>query len=938
MNLWFYTVSLALLSFTEFATANNDAWNCEQAKNGEWTCLNQGQTGPRPSEPKVIKAEPPVAAQQAKPAVIEPKLAQTPQQAVQQTTGHTEEKQAASPVAKPEKHHASIGENQKPVIERVPARKEAQTQAKAVKNAGWTCKSGTESNNWNCNLVGPDPKGETQVVADTEATSTWLTPAYNHQQERMFQVLRGEFEQDPWQNCSKWSAKKPKITPTPSEVRDTANTDVNADFSEIFDGEILNFAGNVDLTRADQHLLADKASYDTVADTMDAQGNVVYSEDTLALSSDTASLSLGKDEARLRKAQFITADGPLRGTAEVMYRDSKTLSRYHEATFTSCPPNNQDWIAHASRLKINRETGKGSAKNAWLEFKGVPFLYTPYISFPIDNRRTTGLLNPAFGISKRNGFDFSIPFYWNIASNYDNVITPRYLERRGGMLRNKFRYMTETSQGTIGAEILPYDQLRDRSRYSAFIKDITQFTPSLNSNINLNYVSDKEYFNDLNNALGFQSNRFLPSTAYLNYYGLPETALSVGVQHFQSVDKTILGINMPYDVLPRVGLNLNHNFENLPINLAMDNQFSHFYHADNVNGQRFNIAPSVSMPLESGAGFFIPKLTGQYTQYQLSNLTVPNQADSVSRMLPIFSLDTGLMFEKDVTLGGSGYTHTLEPRAFYLYIPRKDQSNIPLFDTAAYDTNFYSLFRENRFSGYDRIQDANQITLAGTSRLIDSKTGLEPAKLSLGQIIYFQNRSVDLDYLSNNGPTQTTKTSNFVGELSGQLTRHLSYMTGAQWDPLANSLARGQAVLKFRNQPDQIFDIGYRYRRKTPLDQILSTQPYSYSISQSDMSFRLPLFAGWYGLGRWQYSFNFDKTTESFIGIEKETCCWRLRVIGRRYINGATTTDFLAPDAKPENALFVQLELKGLTSFGNQIDQFLQRNLNGYQPASYFDY
>ncbi|MDD2760563.1 MAG: LPS assembly protein LptD, partial [Methylomonas sp.] len=689
MNLRFYTVYLALLSFSEVAAAaNNAAWNCEQAKNGEWTCLNQGQSTQEPAPPKVIKTQPsateqaepvavkPVANPTAETVAAEPKSAPMPQAVeasppapqprpdIQQASQADTEKpveQAAS--EKAEKLHARISENQKPVIEKVPVRKNAPAN-KTAQNAGWTCKSGDETKNWNCNLVGPDPKGETQAVADSQTGGTWLTPTYDHQQERLFQVLRGEFEQDPWQNCSNWSAKKPKIQATSAEARESANTDVTADFSEVFDGEILNFAGNVDLTRADQHLLADKASYDTVADTMDAQGNVIYSEDTLALSADTASLSLGKDEARLRQTQFITAEAPLRGTAKIMYRDSKTLSRYHEATFTSCPPNNQDWIAHASRVKINRESGKGSAKDAWLEFKGIPFLYTPYISFPVDNRRSSGLLAPVFSSTQRNGFDFSVPFYWNIATNYDTVITPRYMEKRGGMLRNKFRYLTEISQGSLAGEILPYDQLKDKSRYSAAFKDITQFTPTLYTNTDLNYVSDKEYFNDLNNALGFQRNRFLPSTAYAYYSGLPGASLAIGAHHYQSVDKTITDTGMPYDILPRVNLNLAHNFENLPINLAMENQYSHFYHDVNVNGQRFDIAPSVSLPLESSAGFFIPKITGQYTQYQLNNLTAANQDSSISRMLPIFSVDSGLMFDKNVTLGGSGYTHTLEPRAF----------------------------------------------------------------------------------------------------------------------------------------------------------------------------------------------------------------------------------------------------------------------------------
>ncbi len=953
MNLRFYSIYLALLSVTEVAaTADNAAWNCEQGKNGEWSCLNQGQPSKQSTEQ-----------QAAKPPASGPTQPATTPAAVQQATQPEPYRATAETIAPPEqkKLHVRMAENQKPTIEQVPAR--AEPPATVEKQSGWSCKSGDEKTNWNCNLVGSDPKGEVQVVAETQPVSVWFTPTYSQQQERTFQVLRGEFDQDPWQNCSNWSAKKRKVKHISQKERDAATTDVDADFSEVFEGDVLNFAGNVDLRRADQHLSSDKASYDTVAETMDAQGNVIYSEEQLALSSDTASLSLGKDEARLRRAQFIAAEAPLRGNAETVYRDSKSLSRYHEATFTSCAPGNQDWIAHASRVKINRESGLGSAKNAWLEFKGVPVLYTPYISFPVDSRRVSGLLAPSWGSTQRNGFDVATPVYWNIAPNFDDIITPRYMAKRGGMLRNKFRYLTEMSQGSLSGEIVPYDQLKDKQRYSVSFKDTTVFTPNLNAVTNLNYISDREYFNDLNNALGFQTNRFLPSTAYLNYkrpsVHFADVDFSAGIQHYQSADRTVDAVDkngniqapMPYDMLPRVNFNLNRDFANMPLTLAMNNQYTEFYHSDKINGQRFNIAPSISFPLEASAGFFTPKITGHYTQYQLSNHSIADMKagvpDSISRMLPIFSVDSGMMFERDLNIGGSGYTHTLEPRAFYLYIPRKDQSNIPLFDTSAYDTNFYSLFRENRYSGSDRIQDANQITLAGTSRFIDSQTGLEPLKISLGQVIYFQDRSVDSDYSGtdknkdgipdkNKYPVQTTTTSNFIGELGGQLNHNLSYTTGAQWDPAQNGFARTQAVLRYRNQPNQIFDIGYRYRR-SPSEG--SDQPQTRQISQSDVSFRWPLFADWYGLGRWQYSFNFNKTTESFIGFEKENCCWRFRVIGRRYINGANnnTVDLSDPNVKPETAFFVQLELKGLTSFGSNVDQFLQRNLNGYRPASYFD-
>ena len=970
MNYRFYTISSALVFFTGVASAaNNAAWNCEQTKNGEWTCLNQTPAGAEPAQPQIVKpAQPQAAPPQTKPeAIAQPAPVVTPDIPVPAATAATPapveqavkalqepekvkavekivEKAVEQAQAEPQKIRVKVTENRKPVLERVEPK--AETAMADGKVPGWTCKSGDNKSGWNCDLVGPDPKGEAYVVAEAgkeASSSSWLTPTFSRQQERDFQTLRAEFDKDPWQSCEVWGKRKRKVKATSQDVRDAASTDINADFTEVFDGEVLNFAGNVDMVRADQHLVADKASYDTVAETLDAQGGVLYSEDQLALSGETASLSLGKDEARLRKAQFIVAEAPFRGSADAIYRENKYLSRYNEAAFTSCAPGNQDWILHAPRMKINRDTGQGSAKNAWLEFKGVPVLYTPYIAFPTDNRRLSGLLAPTWGSTQRNGFDMSAPFYWNIAPNFDDVVTPRYMTKRGAQLRNKFRYLTDNSRGTVSAEYMPNDQLLDKARYSGSWKDQTTFLPGLTSLVDLNYVSDKTYFNDLNNALGFQNTVYLPSTALLNYggnFGGTTVGASAGAYHYQTVDKTIEDpALLPYDMLPRVNMNFAHSFDGMPVTVALDNQYTNFYRQDDlggkrslndnamVNGQRFNIAPSLSMPLESSAGYIIPKITGQFTHYDLSYQNT-GLAASVNRTLPIFSVNTGMNFEKELNLGGTAYQNTLEPQAFYLYIPHKDQSNIPVFDSALYDTNFYSIFRENRFAGLDRIQDANQLTLAGTSRFIDSSTGLEPLKVSLGQIMYFQDRKVTIP----GQPIERSSTSNFIGEVSGQFNRNLSYMTGTQWDPENNGFARGQVALKYRAPTNQVVNLGYRYRRN-PVDS-------SQTISQTDVSFRLPLFGEWYGLGRWQYSLNFDKTTESFIGIEKENCCWRFRILGRRYINGANianTAAFVDPTTKPETAFFVQLELKGLSSFGDNVDTFLQTNLKGYRKDSYVE-
>ncbi|MGD0958893.1 MAG: LPS assembly protein LptD [Methylomonas sp.] len=966
MNFRFTLFCLALTFLSATANAvNNGVWNCRQGANAEWICSSQGNavsgaaapstassyTPPAVASPDYTSPAaqipantppsatpgnmPPAATAAALPVIAapaaggsdtansQPQPAQTAGAPAAESAGAPDQQAKRSP-----KLRVHVSENQ---------HQNGPNAESTAEQPIPTCKSISDKQTPACNT----PAAESGA-AEPVGGSFLLAPAFSAQQESTFQVLRSEFQQDPWLGCQNWAYKKTRIKSTSAADRENAVTDVMADFSESFQGEVMSFAGDVDLIRADQHLRAEKASYDTSAGTMDAQGHVIYSESTLALASDTMAMNLNTDEARIRQAMYIAGDAPLRGYAQTIYRDNKFLSRYNDTAFTSCAPGNQDWVMHASRLKINRETGQGSAKDAWLEFKGAPVLYTPYISFPTDNRRLSGFMAPTWGSTQRAGFYVAAPFYWNIAPNMDSTITPRYFSNRGEMLSNQFRYLTEISKGSLGAEYMPNDQILNKPRYSFSIKDTTQFTPALKSMVDLNLVSDKTYFNDLNNALGFQRSSYLPSQANI-VYKQSNLDFSAGMQHYQSVDPTILSTSMPYDVLPRVSFNASHNFEGLPLRIGLISQYSNFSHPTLVNGQRLVVWPSISAPFESTAGFFIPKLSVQSTEYELSNQTVAGLPSTINRTLPIFSLDSGASVEKQVDFAGSAYNNIIEPRLFYLYIPRKNQTAIPIFDTSAYDTNFNSLFRENSYSGLDRLQDANQITVAATTRYLDSVTGLEPLKASIGEILYFQDRTVTLTSpnqpLQTPIPVQTSRTSNLIGEIGGQINQRLSYVTGAQWNSENNSFARGQAGLKFRDQPDRIFDISYRYRRASanplvPPAVVPGTTNVPADISLADVSFRWPLVAEWYALGRWQYSLNFDKTLESFIGLEKENCCWRLRIIGRRYINGATTSSVgVAPTLAPETAFFVELDLKGLSGLGDDVDTFLQTSLNGYRKA-----
>ncbi len=817
-------------------------------------------------------------------------------------------------------------------------KKSLQTEAN---RPGWTCDVKAGDNNWDCKLVGADPKGQARITETAETGVSLLTPAFDRNEEQTFSNLKSQLKYDPWQSCLAPGVVKPDFV-SEKDLRTTSPLDINSDYAEIFDNEIYSYTGNVEMTRADQRSVSNKASYDTVSETLDLQGSVYYSEDELALHSESASLNLASDRARLREALFISPATPLRGRANAIYRESNTLSRYKGVAYTSCRPGNQDWVVHASELKMNKSTGQGAAKNAWLEFKGAPVFYSPYLSFPIDNRRLSGFLAPSFGNTQRAGFSLTTPYYWNIAPNYDATLRPRYLSKRDVVLGGDFRYLTEMTKGNTDLEFLPHDSLRNKARYLAAIKNTTQFTPHISSNVDLNYVSDKDYFPDLGNALSVSTySSYLLSQANLGYAN-EGVSLNGHVDNYQSIDKAITDAGLPYRRLPQVNLNLNHAFNFMPLNTVMDAEYVYFQHDSVVNGQRSNVKPSISLPLQTASAFLTPRLSLQHTEYLLNNPKggAVLASDSPSRTLPIFSADSGLYMEKDVNFSNRSYLHTLEPRLFYLYIPKSDQSNIPVFDTALYDFSFNSMFLENRFSGTDRLQDANQLTAAITTRLVDAKSGRERLKLGVGEIAYFKDREVTLPGY----PVETNQFSPLVTELNAELTDHVSLSSGLQWDPHLNDIVRHKAMLHYINQPGEIVNLGYRYRQNTLIPTALGTRPYD--IIQSDLSFHWPVYNDWSAVGKWTYSLLNNSTQESFFGLEKENCCWRFRVIGRRWINNINLTlnpniqnpnvqSLLDVDATgiSQTGVFFQVELKGLTGVGEKLDEFFEQQIYGYRKS-----
>ncbi len=758
-----------------------------------------------------------------------------------------------------------------------------------------------------------------KLVTQEENNRFWFNNTFDAEREQVFKRLQTEFEQDPWGICSLRLGTQPVFSADKGE-REQAPMEIYAANSEMFDADFISLTGNIDLERADQHLMANKADFNQSSGVLDLYGDIIYSDAGMALHSTSAQVNLQNDRSLLRNVSFILPSSPIRGSADVVYRDSPTFSRYKEVTYTACEPGNQDWILHASRMKVNDETGRVGVKNAWMEFKSVPVMYFPYGSFPVDDRRLTGLLTPSFGFAGRSGFDVALPFYWNMAPNYDLTLVPRYMTERGFMMGADFRFLWYNAMSEVSFEIMPEDQLTKTLRWGGSFQNTTLFTENLSMNIDANYVSDSAYFTDLDGSLGLNNrDRYLSSKANLTYT-LPWMTMSARVDNFQNIDPGAKDTNLPYRRLPQLKLDMLKSFSGLPLEMGLDSEYVFFqrhFPDGEPQGQRFNIKPTISFPVVSQAGFIIPKVALQHTQYWLDEQGTSGPL-SLSKTLPLVSLDGGLFFEKDF----DSLTHTIEPRLFYLYVPYTDQSDLPNFDTSLYDYNFGQLFRDNEFNGVDKTQNANQLSAAITTRLVEN--GRDRIKFTAGEIFYFADRKVNL--IGNQVDTEFL--SNLITEFSSEITDELKFISAMQWSFKDKAINRGSAELRYHNEGNGIiFNAGYRYRQR----QLRLAQPGQEQVVASAI---VPIYDGWSAIGLYRYSFLHRKNLEYFVGVEKDSSCWRFRVIYRQFLLSTDTTGGFE-GAEPQNSIFFQIELKGLTSLGDKVDDFLLENISGYRKPNY---
>jgi len=752
--------------------------------------------------------------------------------------------------------------------------------------------------------TGPVPESApTPAVSAARPDATWAPPAQGAATARP--LAGGIDEGIDWATC--------RIAPSGSApgtgVDTTAPIAVSADalVAEL-DPQQAVFSGNVQLVQDGLYLQADELTLNRASGVVSAQGNLLLDQPDIRVTGSTASYQLATGQGRVEQASYRVPAMRARGDAESAELLGGGRSRFERIDYTTCAPGDADWLLSADTLELDRNEGLGTAHGASLRFLGVPVLYAPVFTFPIDDRRRSGLLLPRVGQSDTTGFDLSLPYYFNLAPNYDLTLTPRVMSKRGLMLGGEFRFLTGSSNGTLAAEYLPNDRETDEARGSASLRSFSRLSAQSHANVRLNYVSDNDYLEDFGESLAVTSATHLERAGELFYNARTWDALA-RVQYYQTIDEAIGPSDRPYSRMPQLAFRLRDPDGLAGLSYHLDAEYVNFHRSDSVRGHRVDLFPALSLPLRETWGFVEPKVGARYTAYSLTEQAA-GLDDSPSTLSGMFSLDSGLYFDRTTSYFANAATHTLEPRLYYLFVPHRDQSDQPVFDTGEFDFNFDNLFRENRFNGPDRFADANQVTAALTSRLIADESGAELLRASLGQILYFDDREVTLPGTA----VEDDSSSTLVGEIAARLSRGWRARLGLQWDPHDDNGTLEQALAQLNYRDDgRLFNAAYRLR-----DNV---------VEQTDLSAFWPINEQFSLVGRHNYSLQDDRLLEAVAGVEYGRCCWRLRALVRQYSN--TTGD------EQNLAFLLQLELNGLGRLGDSIQETLQRSIYGYGTNDY---
>ncbi len=667
------------------------------------------------------------------------------------------------------------------------------------------------------------------------------------------------------------------------------------------DRETIRFTGDVSVTSRQQKISADEVVFDKSSERINASGNVLFEDSNYRLASPAIEIDNRNNAALIEQPQFELTKNHARGQADEIRKIDQYRSRYRDLVYTTCDPGDRDWQLRAAEMEIDQESGRGTAKHTRLYFQGLPFLYLPYFQFPVDDRRLSGLLTPSYGYSEESGHNIVLPVYWNQAPNYDMTITPSWFSERGLQLNTENRYLFGSHRGQVDLSYLDDNDL-DESRWFQQWRHDAVLNHGVNADLLLVEVSDEDIFDDFDSMASEYNNTLHLERRVRLQRGGEFWSSQLMWQDYQTLDRDTAVEDRPYNRLPRLALEANPKTWSENIETPLSLELVEFDRDDSVTGQRSNAQAAISWRAAESWYFFEPGLQLDFTDYRLEDNP---GGDSINRSLPTLSIDTGLVFER---LAGSQqqWLQTFEPRLYFLHTPYENQDDIPDFDTSLNARTYSNLFRNNRFTGADRIGDASQVTLGLASRAYDNDSGDELMHLRVGQIFYFKDRRVSLD-----GVREEETKSDVITELDFWPNTRTKIAGRLVYEQELNDINDRDLSI---NYADDGFaaNLGYYYK-EDELEQALVSVVY-------------PVNERWTVVAKLHESLRFEQPVENLLGISYQSCCWGLKILAGQ--TGDEDEDF----SETDNRIYFELTFKGLSKAGRDIDAQLDDAIPGYSP------
>lgn len=818
---------------------------------------------------------------------------------------------------------------------------ESAAESSAAKNKPvdeWSCRPASSGEGWAC-IGGNDPAvpvtlSETQL--DEVPPEDPLAPDLPAS---LF-VLREDLPADVQARLPNYCYGEYQLPafPYPPDTDDSLYPVISeADRIEAQLDQSMTMEGDVRFAQGNRTVRSKRAHYDMEKRTATLEGGVRVVEPTMVLQSEHAAVEVDASAVELSNAQFLLVESSYRGKSNKIIRSDAGDLELRGNRLTRCEPGDNGWQLDAKKVTITEGEVFGTARGAVLRMKDVPVFYTPWIQFPVSDDRQSGFLFPAIGYGSEDGLDLAAPYYLNLAPNYDATLVPRFLSKRGAALEGEFRYLSHSQEVILSGGYLPDDDLyngdftrkdfnelfpgqrfKPADRSLTHVEQKGQFGP-VSSRIDYTSVSDRDYFRDLGSDFAMSSEIQIEKRGEL-FYNFRGASFRLWAQDFQRLDEVAVD---PYRRLPELVVDWSKYLGPLLLTVnaqgaSFDRKTENLSGIDTLTGERYHVEPKLTLPFNWPFGHL--KFTAGYSssQYDLKQeMNAPGvRVDDLSpdRHLGTGSVDGGLIFERDLTFRGTELTQTLEPRVFYLYRNYVNQNQFPLFDTGEYAFSYSQVFREDRFGGLDRKDDANQLAVGVTTRFLDRGTGTEYLRMSIGQIKYFDDRRVSLYGLPADDLEHGA--SELASEVEARIAKHWWLGGGAVWDPHDNEFDEASAFIQYRRENQRILNLGFRRR-------VIE------NIKQTDFSLYWPLSRYYSMMVRWNYDLVSDRTVEAFAGIEYNNCCLQVRVMARRFLESpAGFVNFV--NVRPEKGIFLQFVFKGLAGFGTRVESVLTRGIRGY--------